>query len=143
MIAQTLLAFCGALAFAVLMGVPRPHLLPGAACGGLAWAVYLVVTSAAHLSVPVGAIVGAFVAALCAELAARWRKTPATLFLVPGIIPLVPGLWIYNAMFRLVSGHTVAALNDAATALLIGTGITGGIAAVAILRRALRSLGLS
>ena len=42
-----------------------------------------------------------------AECFARLMKAPATIFLIIGILPLVPGSGLYNAMDHLISGDSV------------------------------------
>lgn len=125
----------GALAFGALLGVPRSLLHLGALCGTIATGVDLWLVAQGRPAV-VAIAAAAFLASAVAEALARWRKCPATLFLVPGIIPLVPGIEFYQAMFAVVSGHPLTALSYAGQALLWGAGIAGGVAAVSLILRA-------
>ncbi len=88
-IIQLFAAFSGALGFALISGLRRRHLVFAAVGGMLAWGMYLLINELAP---------GTFLPNLCAavlavawsEALAHWRKCPATLFLFPAIIPLVP-----------------------------------------------------
>lgn len=74
------------------------------AIGAVSWGVYL-------LAEPLGSdavrcFVATIVVSALAELLARLLKAPATIFLVIGIIPLVPGGGIYYAMEHAINGET-------------------------------------
>lgn len=49
--------------------------------------------------------IATIVVAVLAEVFARIHKTPATLFLIIGIIPMVPGGGIYYTMEALLNGN--------------------------------------
>ena len=95
-ICQCIAAFLGTLGFAVLFGVPARHYLAAALCAAAGWLLYIF-----HGST--------FVATASVALAARffavWFKAPETIFLIPGIFPLVPGGGIFRTALHLVSGR--------------------------------------
>ena len=70
--------------------------------------------------------------ALYAETLARVRRAPAIVFLLPGVIPTVPGGDLYRGMRDLISGKVPEALTNFGIALNIALGIAGGIVAVSI-----------
>jgi uncharacterized membrane protein YjjB (DUF3815 family) len=117
----------GAAAFAVVVGSPRRYVLGGLLAGALASFSLWLVVDALHGSGVFGAALGACLASLTAEVAARVQKVTAAAFLVPGLIPLVPGVQIYRAMLDLVLGHYGAGFQDAAVALLWAGAIAFGV----------------
>ncbi len=130
---QLLAAFFGGLGVALLFGMRSRHLLPAAIAGVLSWAVYLgmdAVTGVEFLS----CLVAAAVAVIYAEFMARWRKTPATLFVIPGMVPLVPGSSLYNTMSYAVRGEMEAARAYGTKTLLCALAIAAGISFVTALR---------
>ena len=98
-----LYAFLGCVSFCFIFQVRKPlFIFLCSAIGAVSWGVYL-------LAEPLGSdAVRCFVATLVvsalAELLARLLKAPATIFLVIGIIPLVPGGGIYYTMYALLNG---------------------------------------
>ena len=76
------------------------HILSASAVGGLGWLVYLLLE---HHSSALRFLLATIVVALLAELLARFYKAPATLFLIIGIIPLVPGGGMYYTMEALIN----------------------------------------
>ncbi len=66
-------------------------------------------------------------AALCAvsRILANRRRTPVTVYLVPGVIPLVPGAGMYNTVFNMIA-------SDYSAAVIAGFDTAKAAAAVAI-----------
>ena len=87
---QLVNAFLGALGFALLFGLHRRHLVFASLGGMITWGIYLFVHSFLKSPFLANLIASVFAVSL-AEALAHWRKCPATLFVVPSIIPLVPG----------------------------------------------------
>ena len=94
--------------------------------GGLSWLLYLVCFHQGR-GVFVSALAAALGVCLWAEILARVRKAPATVFLIPGIIPLLPGGSLYYTMSALITGDlAVAAARGKETGLMV-LGIAVGI----------------
>jgi len=72
-------------------------------------------------------------AAFFAEFLARWKKAPATVFLIPAIIPFVPGASLYFTMNYLVSGDMANAASKGTDALLIFLGIAVGLSVITLI----------
>lgn len=79
-------------------------------------------------------LLAVFVASSFAELFARICKAPATVFILPGCIALVPGGTLYYAMSNLLSENREAALEYFMITLTVGIAIGGGIIASTLLR---------
>lgn len=79
-------------------------------------------------------LLAAFIASSFAELFARICKTPATVFILPGCIALVPGGTLYYAMNNLLSQNRELALENFLVTLTVGIAIGGGIIASSLLR---------
>lgn len=130
---QLLAASLSGLGFALLFGLQLRHTFFAALGSLLAWAVYLAV----HSAVP-----SVFIPNLCAsafavsysEVLARLRKCPATLFLVPTIIPLVPGSSLYYAMENAVNGDYETARAFGHKTLICALAIAAGISLVTAYR---------
>ncbi|MBQ1674705.1 MAG: threonine/serine exporter family protein [Oscillospiraceae bacterium] len=130
---QLTAALFGGLGVGLLFGMRPRHLLPAALGGVLAWGVYLGMEALTGLEF-MACLVAAAVAVVYAEVMARLRKTPATLFVIPGIVPLVPGSSLYNTMSYAVRGEAELARIYGTKTLLCALAIAAGISIVTALR---------
>lgn len=120
------------LGFSILFYV-HPRRLTLATLGGLlTTAVYLLF---AHwlggelLPNLFGALVGAGFSEICARL----TKVPVPVYMVPCVIPLVPGSALYATMFSFVAGNYDVAAEAALTTLVVAMGISGGIVVASVI----------
>lgn len=96
-----LLLFMGALGFALLFNVKKKNLILSATGGTLAFGIYLLlgiyIDGIAFRYYMAGVFLG-----LYSEICARMFKLPATIPLVVGFIPLIPGYSLYYTMHYLI-----------------------------------------
>ena len=97
-----LYAFGGCAAFCFIFEMRRWNfILTAAGIGLMAQVTYLAL---ANFTTAPRLLLATVVTATLAEIFARVLKTPATVFLIIGIIPLVPGGGLYYTMESLVNG---------------------------------------
>lgn len=72
-------------------------------------------------------IIAALIAGLFSEVFARILKAPATVFLIPSIIPLVPGGRLYYSMHYFIMKDYTQALSNVYATIITALGISGGI----------------
>lgn len=94
---QICMSFLGSLGFSVLFNVRGKKLFLAALGGGLSWALFLLLEGTIS-NVPYRYFICACFVAVYAELLARALKTPATTFLIPSLIPHIPGGSLYTTM---------------------------------------------
>lgn len=94
---QLVTAFIGALGFALLFNVRRELLFASAFGGFLVWGVYLLAEQWLG-GIFVSSVAAAAAATVYAEVLARVKRTPAVVFSIPALIPLVPGGSLYYTM---------------------------------------------
>ena len=88
------MATCG---FSIFFNAPKKLLLPSSVVGGVGWIIYLVMS--VHFDNPlVYAFTAAIFIAVSSEIFARLLKQPAIVIIIPGILPLVPGISLYNTV---------------------------------------------
>jgi uncharacterized membrane protein YjjB (DUF3815 family) len=112
--------------YALLMRTPRGALILSALLGSTGYMIYLI--SDRYLANEIASyFIGTMFVSVAGELMARKMRMPSTIFVIPGIIPLVPGYSLYRAMLLLVR-------NDFDGFIRIGTQtfLIAGIMAVAI-----------
>lgn len=99
-------SFLTALGFAVLYNIPRKTIVPSGITGAVGWTIYFYLTEYLNLVDFLATIIASFFIAFTAQIFARRVRTPVIIFILPGIIPLVPGGTAYNAMRAFVEGHS-------------------------------------
>lgn len=120
---QVIGAFLAVVTIAVLNGVPKKYLIYSGTVGAAGWAVYLLMRYM-EINEAMSMFVATLVVAVVSHVYARLLKAPVTLFLVCGILPLVPGVAMYRVVYYLLISDTVTAGHYAVTTV----SVTGAIA---------------
>lgn len=120
---QTLAAFIGTFAFAILFGVPRQQYATCGIIGAIGWAAFLIMTRAGIDGTMVSITFSTVLICLMSRMVAVWDKCPSTVYLLCGIFPLVPGAGIFWFTYYLVAEKF---------RLSMTTGFNAGMAAIAI-----------
>jgi uncharacterized membrane protein YjjB (DUF3815 family) len=84
--------------------------------------------------------IGTCIVAIFAECASRAGKDATTVFILPGIIPFVPGTTIYQTMDSILSGSYIKAAGEASEALLIAGSIAAALILIASLTRLINAI---
>ncbi len=133
-------AFAGTVAFALLFGVPRRFYPYCGLIGGTGWLFCCLASSAltAAESTFFAAVLVMFLSRLCAVR----KKCPVTIFLISGIIPLVPGAGIYWAAFYMVTGQFAESFQAGFAAVRAAAAIVLGIVCVYELPQKIFRIGM-
>lgn len=109
---QCLAAFVGCFGFTFIFRIHKNiHFgLIGAAVGTFGWIIYLQTDFLQNIFLQ--SFLSMLVVALLAEALARKLKAPATLFIIVGCFPLVPGSGIYDTMLYAVQGYQDLFMNS-------------------------------
>lgn len=126
---QALVAFVATVAFAVIFHTPPKEYLLTGVTGGIGWAVYLI---AVHFGC--GVVAASFLATVAlawlSRIFAFAHKAPATVYLICGIFPLVPGAGIYYTGYYFFMGNNALALDKGLETIKIAIAIALGIGIV-------------
>lgn len=99
---QALFSFLSTVGFSVLFNSPKNCIVKASICGMLGW--LLKTFSAGYLNSLIGGtFIGAATVGVLGEIFAKRFKKPATVFIIPGIIPLVPGAGMYYTMLKFIN----------------------------------------
>jgi uncharacterized membrane protein YjjP (DUF1212 family) len=79
------------------------------------------------LGVELGMFVAAFGVGLASSAYERWRRRPAPVVLVPGILLLVPGSIGYRSMSSMMERNTIAGIDTAFTMILTAMSLVAGL----------------
>ncbi len=137
--AQVFFAFMGALAYSILFHITRSRLVFAALGGAVSWGVYL-----ALAPVFPGEVLRFFIASalttVYSEIMARVQKTPTTTYLVPSIIPLIPGGHLYYTMNFAIRGDWEQFSERGLFTLKLALALAAGIIVVTSLTTAAKNL---
>ena len=132
-------AFMGTVGFAMMFNVPKRYYLSCGMTGAVGWLVYK------GVHVYASSAVASFLAALMVVLISRMltvrMKCPITIFLVSGIIPLVPGAGVYYPAYYLVMNQLSMAAQKGMESIKIAFGIVLGIAFIISIPREAFQMG--
>lgn len=129
MIGQVAAAFVGTVAFGLLFGVPRKYYLHCGICGGAGWWLYMLLGQWGCTAAEATFFATVLVIVL-SRFFAVWERCPVTVFLISGIIPLVPGAGIYWTAYYLVTDRLSLALSHGFAAVKAAVAIVLGIVMV-------------
>lgn len=144
MISSFIFALLATAGICVIFHVPLKSIPVAAIIGALTWGVYQLLYTKAELSPLFACFLSACAVGLFSDIAARICKEAATIFIIPGILCLVPGQGMYKTMAALVSDELSKATEIGtetfftAGAIALGLLVVGSIIRiiVAIIRRA-------
>ena len=123
LLVMSLLATIG---YAVLYHVPKRAALWVGIVGMMAWLTQYVAKQYG-VSVVGAAFIGALMVAVTSELLARLMRMPVIVFVVGGIVPLVPGSSAFATMREFITGHDLEGLAKGTETFLIASAISAGL----------------
>lgn len=91
----------GAVGYSVLFNIRRDKLIFAGVGGALTWLVYLLIFQVNKNLFVCNMIAAAF-ATFYSEILARIKKAPTTCFLIPSVMPLIPGGGLYYTMSAVI-----------------------------------------
>ena len=101
---QSASAFLAIIGFGLILHVPKNLLMAGGLAGAVNWFVYCLVIGSGGGEVP-AALMCSIAAAASSHILARVKRAPVMVFLLPGILPTVPGAAIYRTVYYLSMGE--------------------------------------
>ena len=118
-------------------------LLVSGAVGALAWTVYMIVTGEYSINAIIASGAAATVVGFVGTMISRFWRTPSSSLIMAGIVPLVPGLTLYNGLLQIVEdtverGTFNQGVMTLFTALMIALAIASGASFGSFIARPLR-----
>lgn len=127
------MATCG---FAIFFNVRGKILFYDSIVGGIGWLIY-VIASQYYENPMIFSFLAAGFVSLSAEYLARKLKQPAIIIVIPGILPLVPGLGLYNTVYYIIQKEYLQAATVCTRAFITSLGIALGILVMSSLSKVL------
>jgi uncharacterized membrane protein YjjB (DUF3815 family) len=126
MILNCLYAFLSSLGFGVLFNIRDKNLIIASVGGALGWFTYLLSIKLQPSEI-FSLFLASMVVSIYSEIMARVFKTPVTIFIICGIIPLVPGGLMYFATLEAVKGNLEISMSKGIQTLFSAGAIAIGI----------------
>ncbi len=133
MLLQFIFAFLATVGFCILFNIPKEAIIKSSCIGAAGWIAFMYSNTKLE-SIVFASFIGACVVATISEIFARKFKEAVTVFVIPGILPLVPGAGMYNTMLAIIEKNfsksaiigteTMFMAGSIATAILIVSSIT-------------------
>lgn len=134
-------SFFATVGFAVFLNAPKSTLISSGLTGGLGWSVFYYLSKSTGNNI-LANFIAALLVSYISEMLARKLKQPAIVFVIPGVIPLVPGLGMYNTMLYLIQNDYNNAIAKGADVLFVGGAISLGILVVTSLVKTLNIISI-
>lgn len=122
--------------FSIFFNVERKILPFASVVGGIGWLIFVEGSLKFENPLIFSFIPAAFVS-LSAEFLARKLKQPAIIIVIPGILPLVPGLGLYNTVYYIIQKQYEQATTAGTRAVIMSVGIALGILVMSSLSKVL------
>lgn len=130
---QAVASLLAIITFLIVLNVQRSMLLPGGILGMAVWLIYLL------LKEPTNVIVATFIAAIIgscvSQILSIFYKTPAVVFILAILAPLVPGYLSYRTTAFFVTGDYNKALASATLVVMLALVISIGMASGTVILR--------
>ena len=130
---QAVASLLAIITFLIVLNVQRSMLLPGGILGMAVWLIYLC------LKEPTNIIVATFIAAIIgscvSQILSILYKTPAVVFILAILAPLVPGYLSYRTTAFFVTGDYSHAIASATLVVMLALVISIGMASGTVILR--------
>lgn len=115
-------SFIGVMAVSINFEVPKKYIPIVGAVGAVAWGTYLGCT---YLNFPdiLSYFISTLVVAIISMILSKLLNAVSTIFLIPGILPTVPGIAMYKLVYYLINNNSSEATYYLLQAILITAGI--------------------
>jgi uncharacterized membrane protein YjjB (DUF3815 family) len=137
MVVKFIFALAATFGYSIVFNVPKKLLHISAIGGALGWLSYTALD--ANMNSPVtAAFIAASVVAIWSEILAGRVQDLVTIFIIPGIIPLVPGSGMYYTMLAIIEKEFGKAAVLGSETLSVAAAISSALIMVSSISRVIR-----
>lgn len=134
-------SFLGTIGFAASFNVPKKSLAYCGITGAIGWTLYILLTNF-QFNIILSNLIAAIFVSMISEFFARIDKKPVTCFVIPGILPLVPGYGMYQTMFYLVQDQYSRGMEKGVETLFVAGAIAVGIILVSSMSKIIKTISI-
>lgn len=122
-----LFSFMASYFFALIYDAPKKLFIPAGLAGASGYMVHFLFNLSFQMDTIYTSLLGSLSLGLISHILSRLLKAPVVIFMIPGIIPLVPGSLAFRATQELVTLNFTDAANTFIRAILIAGSIALGL----------------
>ena len=134
-------SFMVTIGFSVFLNAPKSTLFPCGFVGAMGWTSFYFFNQVTKNNI-LANFIAALLVSYISEILARKLKQPAIIFVIFGVIPLVPGLGMYNTMLYLIQNDYNNAIAKGADVLFVGGAISLGVLIITSLAKTFRLISM-
>lgn len=108
--------------FCLIINSPKRSIIIASIVGGLGWTTYQYLLTTGSTKA-MAAFIATCIVAISSDFSSRKFKESAIVFVIPGILPLVPGAGMYYTMRELINSNYDKAASTAQTTFFIAGAI--------------------
>jgi len=123
-------SFILVITFGSIFQAPKKSLWLLGLTGTICWGSFIFLEQLTSYNIVISSFIASLIVGICSEIFARIMKIPVTIFVIAGIIPLVPGVPAYNTMLFILQGEYIKGLEKGINTLLIAGAIAFATAIV-------------
>ena len=139
---EVLFAFLGSYCPAILFNIERKNLFWAGLCGATGWMSYKTILTLTQSSI-FAVFIAAIVISIMSEVMAKIFKTPSTVFYIPSLYPIVPGIPAYYTVLYIIDKEIVEAAYKGLETLGSAGAIAFGILLVSTVFRYINTQNLN
>lgn len=119
---QLIASFIAGVCFSIYIEIPKKYVPISGAVSSIAWVSYLVCT---YFQFPdiLSYFISTLLVAIISLVLSKALKAISTVFLIPGILPTVPGIPMYRTIYALINNNTQETQYYLLQTLFIAAGI--------------------
>ena len=122
-----LFSFTASYFFAVIYDAPKNLFFAAGLAGASGYLISFILNDLLQIDSIYSSLLGSLTLGVMSHIMSRILKSPVVIFMIPGIIPLVPGSLAYKAMQQLVTLNFTEANNTFIRTILIAGSIALGL----------------
>lgn len=132
---QTIASFIAVVAFSIKLEVPKKYVCLTGTVGAIAWLTYLMCKYLGLHDI-LSYFISTLVVAIVSMILSKILNVVSTIFLIPGILPTVPGVAMYKMIYSLINNNR----GEATYYLLQSIFIAGGIALAIFITESIKGM---
>lgn len=136
---QFIFAFFATAGFTLIFNIPHRHIFFAAFTGGCGWTAFQYIQQSGQTAV-IACFIAACIVAALGEAFSRLFKEASIIFIIPGMLPLVPGAGMYKTMLYLLQENLPQSSAAGMETLMLTGAIAVGILMVSSFVRALAKI---
>ncbi len=137
LLTQFIYAGLATFGFTIIFRVPKSDILVCSLIGASGWLTYQIAFGYGFTTI-MACFLGACTVALLSDIFSKLLKDASTIFIIPGIMPLVPGAGMYKMMLELIHNDMTGFATEATQTLMSAGAIAVGLLVMGSLLKILR-----